>query len=93
VKGGCVQAVGNVPIGDQGEHLRELRAGYGDVDPEGLLDAMVRQQTLIVVQETANLDDPGLSPVRRAHARTAIDWATASRALVHDHRALLLGSL
>lgn len=89
----CVQVAGNVPIGDQGEHLRELRDGYGDVDPKGLLDAMVRQQTLIVELETANLDDPALSPVRRAHARTAIDWATASRALVHDHRALLLGSL
>ena len=86
----CVQVVGNVPVEDQAAHPRELSNGYGEVAPEDLVAAMVRQQTQIVAMETANLHDGRLSPTRRAHARRAIEWASSSRALVHQHRTLLL---
>ncbi|MBW4716886.1 phosphotransferase [Saccharothrix obliqua] len=89
----CVQSVGHVPIEDQAAHLRELRDGYGDVDAGALIGAMVEQQTRIAVAETANLHDPRLDPVRRAHARRAVDWAEADRALVQQHHELLLSAL
>jgi hypothetical protein len=53
----CIQTLGNVPIAHQATHLRELRDGYGDVEPEMLIAAMVRQQTRIVDAEQANLHD------------------------------------
>ncbi|GLW89378.1 hypothetical protein Aglo03_01940 [Actinokineospora globicatena] len=86
----CIQTLGNVPIEDQAAHLRELRDAYGNVSPKSLLDAMVEQQTRIVELETANLTNPALSPTRLAHARRAIAWAESDRALVHEHRAMLL---
>ncbi|HEX4725754.1 MAG TPA: phosphotransferase [Pseudonocardiaceae bacterium] len=89
----CIQTTGNVPIDDQAAHLRELRDGYGDVDPEQLLDAMIRQQTRIVDLETVNLHDPRFSPTRRAHARRAITWADSDRDLIRRHHALLLSAL
>lgn len=95
----CVQTLGNVPIADQAAHLRELRDGYGGsgsgwrVEPEQLLDAMVRQQTRVVDLESANLDDARLTPTRREHARNAIAWATSDRALVRRHEEMLLSAL
>jgi hypothetical protein len=89
----CIQTLGNVPIDDQAAHLRELRDGYGDVDPERLLDVMIQQQTRIVELETANLHNPRLGPTRHAHARAAIMWADSDRALIHQHYALLLSAL
>ncbi|MET9244511.1 hypothetical protein [Nonomuraea sp. NPDC003709] len=39
--------------------------------------------------ETANPDDPALPPARHRHAEAAVAWATADRAFVRRHRALL----
>ncbi|MEU5696867.1 aminoglycoside phosphotransferase family protein [Actinosynnema sp. NPDC020468] len=89
----CVAAEGNVPVEEQAAHLRELRDGYGDVDPERLLDAVVRQQTRVVERETANLRDERLRPQRRAHAGKAVAWAESDRAVVRRHHALLLSAL
>jgi Phosphotransferase enzyme family len=89
----CIQSQGHVPIGEQARHLRELRDGYGGIEPEVLLAAMVRSQTRIVDLETANLGDPGLSATRRRHAKAAIAWARADRALLRRHEKLLLSAL
>ncbi|MFC4014415.1 phosphotransferase [Nonomuraea purpurea] len=89
----CVQSQGRVPIADQARHLRELRDGYGRVEGGRLVDAMVRRQGEIVAAESANADDPRLSPVRRRHAEAAVAWATADRDLVRTHRELLLTAL
>jgi len=84
---------GHVPIAEQARHLRELRDGYGDIEPENLLDAMMRSQTRIVDLETANLSNPRLPAARRQHAKAAIAWASADRALLRQHKALLLSAL
>ncbi|WP_378521050.1 aminoglycoside phosphotransferase family protein [Nonomuraea helvata] len=89
----CIQSQGRVPIIQQAEHLRELRDGYGDVDPEHLLDAIVRRQTNIAGAEAVNLSNPKLTPTRRRHAQAAIAWATADRDLVFQYKALLLSAL
>jgi hypothetical protein len=89
----CLQSEGHVPIAEQARHLRELRDAYGDIEPEILLDAMLRSQTRIVDLETTNVDDPRHSPARRQHARTAIAWAAADRALLRRHEAQLLAAL
>jgi hypothetical protein len=82
-----------VPIAEQARHLRELRDGYGHIEPEILLAAMIGSQTRIVDLETANADSPRHSAARRQHAKTAIAWATADRALLRKHEALLLSAL
>ncbi|MEV6150229.1 phosphotransferase [Nonomuraea sp. NPDC052129] len=89
----CIQSQGRVPISQQAEHLRELRDGYGDVDSEHLLEAIVRRQTNIADVEAANLSNPKLTPTRRRHAQAAIAWATADRELVFQHKAVLLSAL
>jgi hypothetical protein len=89
----CLQSHGRVPIAEQARHLRELRDGYGDIEPEVVLDAMVRSQTRIVDLEMANLDNPGHLAARRQHAKTAVAWAAADRALLRQHEALLLSAL
>jgi hypothetical protein len=89
----CIQSRGQVPIGEQARHLREIRDGYGYVEPEILLAAMVRSQTRIVDLETANLGSPRHSAARRQHAKAAIAWAAADRALLHQHAAPLLSAL
>jgi hypothetical protein len=89
----CLQSEGPVPIAEQARHLRELRDGYGDIEPEILLDAMVRSLTRIVDMETVNRDDPRHSAARRRHAKTAIEWASADRALLRRHEAQLLAAL
>jgi hypothetical protein len=58
-----------------------------------LLDAMVRSQTRIMDMETASLGSPRHPAARRQHAKTAIAWATADRALLRQHEALLLSAL
>jgi Ser/Thr protein kinase RdoA (MazF antagonist) len=89
----CIQSEGQVPIAEQARHLRELRDGYGDTEPEILLDAMMGSQTRIVDLETACLGNPGRPAARRQHARAAIAWAAADRALLREHEALLLSAL
>lgn len=89
----CIQAQGHVPIADQARHLRELRDGYGDVEPEPLLEAMTRRQDQMADAESANATDPGLPATRRDQAAAAVAWATADRDLTHRHRALLLSAL
>ncbi|CCH31939.1 aminoglycoside phosphotransferase family protein [Actinosynnema sp. NPDC047251] len=89
----CVQSQGNVPIADQAAHLRELRDGYGDIGPDDLVAAMVGRQTRIVDHETTNRDDPSLTATRREHAENAIRWAASDRALILEHRELLLAAL
>lgn len=89
----CIQAQGRVPITEQAQHLRELRDGYGSIEPEHLLDAMTRRQTCIADAEAANLNNPTLTPTRRRHAEAAIAWATADRELIHRHQTLLLSTL
>ena len=37
----CIQSEGNVPLGAQAAHLRELRDAYGPVPPQALIDAMI----------------------------------------------------
>lgn len=89
----CVQSEGAVPVAAQAAHLRELSRGYGDVQPERLLAAVVEQQTAVVEAEAANAADPGFSAQRRRHARAAVAWATADRALVRRHERFLLTAL
>ncbi|MGV9378841.1 aminoglycoside phosphotransferase family protein [Nonomuraea sp. NPDC003707] len=105
----CVLSQSRVPPVEQAGHLRELRDGYGSVEQVGhvrelrdgygpveaarLLDGMERAQSRVVDAETANLDDPALPPARRRHAEAAVAWATADRAFVRRHRALLLSAL
>ncbi|WP_121006543.1 aminoglycoside phosphotransferase family protein [Saccharothrix australiensis] len=89
----CVQTLGAVPIADQAAHLRELRDGYGDVEAERLVAAVLRQQTRVIDVEGAKSHDTALTATRRAHARDAVAWATADRALVRRHEALLLSAL
>ncbi|GAA3473650.1 hypothetical protein GCM10018965_082030 [Nonomuraea roseola] len=89
----CIQSQGQVPITEQARHLREIRDGYGAIEPQHLLDAIVRRQTCIADIEAANLTNPKLTPTRRRHAKAAIAWATADRELVHQHETLLLSAL
>ncbi len=89
----CILSQGRVPPVEQAGHLRELRDGYGAVEAARLLDAMVRAQSRVVDAETANLDNPTLTAARRHHAEAAVAWATADRAFVRRHHALLLSAL
>ena len=89
----CIQSLGHVPIAEQARHLRELHDGYGGIEPENLLDAMMRSQTRIVDLETTNLSNPRLPTARRQHAKAAIAWASADRTLLRRHKALLLSAL
>jgi aminoglycoside phosphotransferase (APT) family kinase protein len=89
----CIQAQGQVPISEQARHLRQLRDGYGGIEPQRLLDAIVRRQACIIYTEAANLTNPEITPARRRHAEAAIAWATADRHLVHRYKTLLLSAL
>jgi hypothetical protein len=86
----CIQSRGHVPVGEQ---ARQLRDGYGAIAPEILLAAMIHSQDRIVDTETANLASTGHSAARRQHAKAAIAWASADRALLRQHEALLLSVL
>jgi hypothetical protein len=89
----CVQSVGDVPVAEQAAHLRALSRGYGGVEPELLLAAVVRQQTCVAEGEAVVLADPGRSPERRRHARAAVAWATGDRELVRRHERVFLSAL
>ena len=89
----CIQSRGQVPIADQAEHLREMSRGYGEVEPERLLDAVVRQQIRLAEIEAAKREDPGQPRRRRQHAQGAVAWAAADRELVLRHHRLLLSAL
>lgn len=82
-----------MPVAEQARHLRELRDGYGDISPETLPGAMASSQDRIMTAETANLHNPRLPAARREHARAAIAWAAADRALLREHSAVLLDAL
>ncbi len=56
-------------IAEQARHLRELRDGYGDIEPEILLDAMMGSRTRIVDLETASLGNTRRSAARRQPRR------------------------
>ncbi|MFF5175084.1 phosphotransferase [Micromonospora sp. NPDC000089] len=89
----CVQAVGRVPVPQQAWHLRELRDGYGDVDGDTLIRAVLRRQGELIRTEEANRIDPRQNAERRRHAEWAVAWATADRELVLRHERLLLAAL
>lgn len=89
----CIQSQGNVPIAEQADHLREMSRGYGEVRPQELLDAVLRQQTYIIEVETKHSQDRRHGPERRRHARAAVAWATGDRALVERNRDLLISAL
>jgi hypothetical protein len=81
----CIQSQGQVPVQEQARHLREMRDGYGDVEPEPLIRAILRRQTEVAETEEANLRDPRHTAERRRHAEWAVAWATADRQLVAQH--------
>lgn len=85
----CIQSLGNVPVHDQARRLREFAAGYDPcLSAETVLDAIERQQFHIVECESANADDETLTDARRAHARSAVEWATDDHRVLEDNRAL-----
>jgi aminoglycoside phosphotransferase (APT) family kinase protein len=89
----CIQSQGHVPITDQARHLRELRDGYREISPEILMEAITSNQDRIVTTERANLSNLRFPAARRQHAETAIAWASADRALVTNHKSVLLDAL
>jgi Phosphotransferase enzyme family len=84
----CIQASGHVPLASQAQHLRELRDGYGSIEGDHLLAAVVRSQTRIAELEAVVREDRRAPQMRREHARQAIDWAAGDRDLVERNRAL-----
>ncbi|MER6943822.1 phosphotransferase [Nonomuraea sp. NPDC000554] len=72
----CIQSQGRVAIAEQARHLRELRAGYGTIEPAHLLDAMVRRQTQIADAEAANIE--------RSHAHARSPPRESGRRLGHS---------
>ena len=80
-------------IAEQAQHLRELRDGYGSIEPELLLEAMMASQTRIVELETINAGDRHFPPDRRQWAREAIAWASADRELIQHPQAAVLSAL
>ncbi|MEV4351168.1 phosphotransferase [Actinoplanes sp. NPDC049596] len=81
-----VQALGNVPVGEQAEHVRLVREGYGGVEPEVLVDAMLARQSGLAEVEAANARDQRLDTARRRHAVRAVEWARNDRAVLERHR-------
>jgi hypothetical protein len=89
----CIQSQGRVPIAAQARHLRELRDGYGDVEADLLVRAILRRQSEVAEIEQANLQDRRHTADRRRHAEWAVAWATADRQLVEQHERQLLAAL
>ncbi|GAB3923118.1 hypothetical protein GCM10011575_00510 [Microlunatus endophyticus] len=87
----CIQSAGNVPISEQAHRLKELADGYQARDlglsASDLLDRVVTAQQNLVTTEQRVLDHPASAPGRRAHATTAIAWATADRDMIRKRRA------
>jgi hypothetical protein len=80
-------------MAEQARHLRELRDGYGEVEPETLIRAVLRRQAQIIAAEETNRRDPRQTAERRRHAEWAIDWASADRRLVEQNERELLAAL
>ncbi|WP_460581049.1 hypothetical protein [Humibacter ginsengisoli] len=55
---------------------------------EAVLDVIERQQSHIVECESANAHDETLSDARRAHARSAVEWANNDHRVLEDNRPL-----
>jgi len=89
----CIQSQGRVPVAAQARHLRELRDGYGDVEGDVLVRAILRRQTEIAEAEQANLQDPKHPADRRSHAKWAVEWATADRQHVERNKGQFLAAL
>lgn len=89
----CVQAAGNVSLPDQARHLRQLRDGYGQMDPDALLSAMVESQTRIARLENSVLRDDRTDPKRRVWAQEAIEWAVTDREVVRANYRLFRAAL
>jgi hypothetical protein len=89
----CVQSQGRVPPAAQARHLRELRDGYGDVEAEVLVRAILRRQSEVAEIEQANLQDRRHTADRRRHAEWAVAWATADRQLVVQNERQFLAAL
>jgi hypothetical protein len=89
----CIQSQGRVPVAAQADHLRELRDGYGDVEAELLVRAILRRQTEVAETEQANLQNPRHTADRRSHAKWAVAWATADRQLVEQNERQFLAAL
>jgi hypothetical protein len=89
----CIQALGGVPVNEQAAHLRELRDGYGPVQAETLIDAMIRGQDRIVRHSEQAVHGSRDPAARRAWADEAIRWATADKELVRANKETLLAAL
>lgn len=89
----CVQSQGRVPVAAQARHLRELRDGYGEVDGDVLVHAILRRHTELAEAEQANRQDPRSTADRRRHAAWAVQWATADRPVVERHQRQFLAAL
>jgi aminoglycoside phosphotransferase (APT) family kinase protein len=89
----CIQSQGQVSMAAQARHLRELRDGYGDVEAELLIRAILRRQSEVAEIERANLQDRRHTADRRRHAEWAVAWATADRQLVEQNERQLLAAL
>jgi hypothetical protein len=88
-----IQAEGNVPIGAQAAHLRELRDAYGPVPPQTLIDAMIRSQDRIVLHSRQAIRDSRNPAARRAWAEEAVRWASADQVLIRASEQVLLAAL
>jgi hypothetical protein len=89
----CIQSQGRVPVAAQADHLRELRDGYGDVEAELLVRAVLRRQREVAETEQANVLNTRQTADRRSHARWAVAWATADRQLVEQNKGTFLAAL
>jgi len=89
----CIQASGHVPLAGQAQHLRELRDGYGGIDGEDLLGAVVTSQARIAELQTTVRENRRATQAAHEHARQAIDWATGDRDLVERNMGLFLAAL
>jgi hypothetical protein len=89
----CIQSEGNVPVGAQAAHLRELRDAYGPVPPQTLIDAMIRSQDRIMRHSQQAIRDSRNPAARRAWAEEAVRWASADQELIRASEQVLLAAL
>jgi len=89
----CIQAEGNVPVGAQAAHLRELRDAYGPIPPEALIDAMIRSQDRILLHSEQAIWDARYPAAQRLWAEEAVRWASADQELIRANEQVLLAAL
>jgi Ser/Thr protein kinase RdoA (MazF antagonist) len=89
----CVASAGRVPVQDQADRLVKLRAGYGDVDGELLLNQIVECQVFIADNARTQLGRPGGNEAFYDHHRAAIAWADADRRWVQEHLQVFRGAM